>query len=404
MKESAMPNPSSALMNHYDEDVIEFINQGIEIRDERRFNELALKAFEIQYQSKGAYREYCRSLNASPETVNQWEEIPAVSSFALRKLLLRSYSSTEAEKVQIRSRVVELRHKRGPFFPDKDIQMLVASANRLMEKAYVFPDIETIKMLFMVPVPVMAPGMVMASGLEQIKQQSGTDDSGFLISFRGLDLKRLISALRHAEKTGQPLAMLGATWGFDYFLDSCKREGIRFRLPAGSRIVDSGGYVGRYVKCTKEEFFGKCTEVLGIKEDYCINALWLCESSTVYFDNVLSNSLAGIRLERYKEIPPWSRTIVVDPLDFRRLPKGKVGLLRHCDLSNRAMAIVVQTDKMGYETENGFEVAGKWNYDMHNPSIERLPRHPGGKIVSSVMDTFLGWKFSRIGKIYSSLE
>lgn len=404
MKEPAMPDPSSALMNHYDEDVIAFVNQGIEVRDELRFNELALRAFEIQYQSREAYRKYCRSMNASPETINRWEEIPAVSSFAFRKLLFTSYQSKEAEEVQIRSRVVELRHKRGPFFPDKDIRTLVASANRSMEKTYVFPDVETIKMLFMVPVPIMAPGMVMASGLEQIRQQFGTDDSRFLISFRGLDLKRLISALRHAEKTGQPLALLGATWGFDYFLDSCKREGIRFRLPAGSRIVDSGGYVGRYVKCTKEEFFGKCMEVLGIGEDYCINALWLCESSTVYFDNVLRYSLSGIRRERYKEIPPWSRTIVVDPLDFRRLPKGKIGLLRHCDLTNRAMAITVQTDKMGYETEDGFEVAGKWNHDMHNPGIEWLPRHPGGKIVSSVMDTFLGWKFSRIGKIYSSVE
>ena len=50
------------------------------------------------------------------------------------------------------------------------------------------------------------------------------------------------------------------------------------------------------------------------------------------------------------------------------------------------------------------EVAGKWNYDMHNPDIERRQRHPGGRIVSTVMDTFLGWKFSRIGKIYMSLE
>lgn len=404
MKESAMLNENLTFMNHYDEDVIEFINQGIETKDERRFNELALKAFEIQYESGEAYRTYCRSLNASPETINSWEDIPAVSSFAFRKMLLTSYSSTKAEKVQMRSRVAELRHKRGPFFPDRDVRMLMASANHLLEKTYVFPDVEMITMLLMVPLPSMAPGMVMASGLEQIRRRFGTDESRFLISFRGLDLKKLLSALRHSEETGQPVALLGATWGFDYFLDSCKREGIRFCLPSGSRIVDSGGYVGRYVKCTKEEFFGKCTEVLGIGEDHCINALWLCESSTVYFDNILSNSLSGIRRERYKEIPPWSKTIVVDPLDFRRLPKGKMGLLRHCDLTNRAMAIVVQTDKMGFETEGGFEVVGKWNYDIHNPDIERRQRHPGGKIVSAIMDTFLGWKFSRIGKIYSALK
>jgi hypothetical protein len=41
---------------------------------------------------------------------------------------------------------------------------------------------------------------------------------------------------------------------------------------------------------------------------------------------------------------------------------------------------------------------------MNNPDIERLPRHPGGKLVSSVMDAFLGWKFSKIGGIDASLK
>jgi hypothetical protein len=237
-----------------------------------------------------------------------------------------------------------------------------------------------------------------------MRRRFGTDDSRFLISFKGLDLKTLISELWESEKSGWPLALLGATWGFDYFFDSCKKEGIMFRLPKGSRIVDSGGYVGRYTKCTKEDFFGKCAEILGIRYDYCMNALWLCENSTVYFDNTLRNSMSGVNRERYKEMPPWTRTIVVDPLDFRRLPKGKTGLLRHYDLTNRSMAVAVQTGNMGYETEDGFEVVGKWDRDMKNPGIEKLPRHPGGRIVSSLMDKFLGWKFSKTRKIYSSAK
>jgi hypothetical protein len=397
-------NPGTVLLKHYYRDVIEFVRHGIKNSDEQRFNDLALKAFEIQYQSREAYRRYCRSMGVSPETIKRWEEIPAVSSFAFRKLLFRSYSSREAEKKYRRSCVVELGHKRGPFFPDKDYRMLEASANRLMEKTYVFPDVENIKMLFMVPIPLMAPGMVMASGLERIRQQFGTDDSRFLISFRGLDLKRLISSLRQSENSGQPLALLGATWGFDYFFDVCKREGIRFLLPAGSRIVDSGGYGGRHMKCTKEEFFHKCREVLGIPEECCINALWICESSTIYYDNILKNSLFHIKEERFKEIPPWSRTIIVDPLTFRQLPKGEIGLIRHYDLTNLAMSVAVQTDKMGYESEGGFEVVGKWNQNVKSPEIERHPRHPGGRVISSLMDTFLHWKFSKINRFYSSLK
>lgn len=399
-----MKNPHSALVKRYDEDVIEFVNRGIGAAGETQFNGLALRAFELQYRSDEAYRQYCTRINASPETINRWDKIPAVASFAFRKALGAAFPVPKAEEVYFASGVAELRRKRGPFFPDPDVRRLTAVANGLVEKTYVFPDIDTIKMVFMAPTPVMAPGMVMASGLERTRQRFGTEDSRFLISFRGLDLRGLISTLRKAEKNRQPLALLGATWGFDYFFDSCKREGIRFRLPKGSRIVDSGGYVGRYTKCTKEEFFGKCGRILGIDEGFCINALWLCENSTVYFDSVMKNSLSGVERERYKVSPPWSRAIVVDPRNFRRLPKGKVGLLRHYDLTNRAMAIAVQTGNLGYETEDGFEVVGKWNRNMNSPDVERLPGHPGGKIVSSVMDAFLGWKFSKIGKIYSSLK
>jgi hypothetical protein len=386
------------LIRQYDRDVIDFVTRGSKAADEARFNKLALRAFELQYRKDGEYRRQCLSMHASPETIRNWQEIPAVASFASRKTVEKLEGFPPA------GGIMELRRKRGPVFPDSAINALASSANDILVKTCVFPDIDAMKMLFMAPTPAMAPGMVMAGGLERIRKRFGSEDSRFLISFRGLDLRGLISALRQCEKISQPLALLGATWAFDYFFDSCKKEEIRFRLPAGSRIVDSGGYVGRYTRCTPQEFFGKCRDVLGLDEEYCINALWLCESSTVYFDNVLGNSLSGVRRERCKEAPPWCRTTVVDPLSFKRVPKEKVGLLRHYDLTNRAMAIAVQTGNLGYETEDGFEVIGKWNQDMKNPDIDRLPSHPGGKIVSSLMDAFMGWKFSKTGRLYSSLK
>ncbi len=396
-----MPNVTGDLWTGYDEKVVEFVSRGIASEDEAGFTQLALEAFELHYRTDAEYRKYCRTIKVSPDIVTDWQEIPAVASFPFRKTLSAALPREGVEKFYFASGVAETRQKRGPFFPSKNTRRLTASANNLREKEYLFPDIDAIRMLFMVPIPAMAPGMVMAGGFERIRQRFGLPDSKFLISFTGLDLKELILALREAEKTGQAIALLGATWGFDYFFDSCKRSGIRFNLPQGSRIVDSGGYAGRYTTCRKENFILKCRDSLGIGQEHCINALWLCESSTVYFDNVLRNSLSGIRRERCKELPPWTRITVVDPLTFKPLPKGAAGLLRHYDLTNRAMSVVVQTANVGYETENGFEVLGKWNGNMKNPDIARQPLHPGGKILSSVMDAFLGWKFSKTGRIYS---
>lgn len=377
----------SDFVKKLDKDIFEFVNKGFESSNEELFNQLALREFELLYNTAETYRKYCKRKNISPETITRWDEIPAVSSFALKKLV-----SNDKEY----NGVIELAKKRCPIYPDDGAVELISSTNALMAKRFLFPDIERIKMLFLSPPPEMAQGMVMASGLKELERRFGSADSEFIISFSGLKLKRLLRALKLAEKIQQPVALMGASMVIDYFLDACKKEGIRFKLPKGSRVCESGGYMGRYTKCPKDEFIKKCSEILGIGEDFCLNAFWVCESSTVYFDNALKNLFSGIKEERYKEVPPWSRVMVVDAHNFQRLPKGELGLIRHCDITNRAFSFAVQTDKTGYETENGFDVAGKLDKDT--------PSHPGGRFVTKVMDYFMNRRFSRVGAIYSGLE
>jgi hypothetical protein len=198
--------------------------------------------------------------------------------------------------------------------------------------------------------------------------------------------------------------LLGATSGLDYFFNACRKEGIAFHLPDGSRVCESGGYAGRYVKCSEDEFLEKCKEILGIEKGFCVNAFWICESSTVYFDAALKNTLSGEKKSRHKKIPPWCRVAVVDPRDLKRLPRGETGLLRHFDLTNRSMAFAVQTDKVGFELEDGFEVLGKWNKRIGAAEIDRSTLHPGGRVAAQMMEYFMKWRFSGVGRIYSCLR
>ena len=241
-------------MRELDRDVAVFVGKGIKNADEERFNTLALRGFAYQYATIGQYRAYCDSTDTSPDTITRWEEIPAVPSFAFSQVLRSAFSAERAEAMSLQSGVVELKRKRRPLYPDTGAVRVMEGANDLLAKAYLVPDVERMKMLFLVPPPVMAPGMVMASGLAHLKERFGTPDSEFLISFRGLRLKTLIRALKEAETTGRPLALIGATMVLDYFLRACERKRVRFRLPAGSRVCDSGGYAGRYTKTSQEDF------------------------------------------------------------------------------------------------------------------------------------------------------
>ncbi|MCJ7616762.1 MAG: hypothetical protein MUO43_09530 [Desulfobacterales bacterium] len=393
----------SKFVSQLDEDVLNFILDDTESCDEDQFNQLALRQFELQYHTSEHYREYCKRKNISPETITNWEEIPAIPSFAFSDFVL-SLPVEKAQQICSASRTAVSKNGRQKISRDKRAVELINTANGLLTKRFLFPDTEKMKIILMLPSPKMAPGMVMAMGLDQVRQGFGTPGSRFLISPLGLDIKRLISALRKADKTREPLALIGVAGGLIHFFDACEKEGIRFNLPKGSRICDVGRERGRLGECSKKEYFRKCRKTMGIEEDFCINILWTCESSTIYFDNALKNYFERAKKDRCKEMPPWTRTVVVDTGEFKRLSKGEVGLLRHYDLTNRVMAFAVQTAGLGFETEDGFEVIGRWNKKIGEMGVDHSLGHRGGRVATKVIDYVMRRQLSKVGKIYARLK
>jgi anaerobic magnesium-protoporphyrin IX monomethyl ester cyclase len=387
-----------------DQDILEFIYRGLEGEDEDRFAELAMREFELQYNTIEPYRKYCKNKDVSPKSVTSWDQIPAVPSMAFKKFALASFPVEKAEHAYFTSGTSNPAIK-GKIFRDAGAVRLIKEANGLLTRSYLFPDEERMKILLMVPSPKMVRNMGMAIGLEEVRKRFGTPDSRYLISPLGLNLKALLAGLKESESSGEPIALIGATSGFIYFFKACEKDGVSFKLPKGSRICDGGGYLGQFGECTKQEYFAKCEKVLGIKENYCVNVLGMGESSTNYFDNVLRNFIVCEEAPRCKEVPPWTRTIVVDTKEFKRVSKGEIGLLRHYDLANRAMVCAVQTDNLGFETEYGFEIIGRWNKELGAVGIDySATGHPGGKIVTQMTDFLMRRSLSGIGRIYSRLK
>ncbi|MCJ7618583.1 MAG: hypothetical protein MUO43_18835 [Desulfobacterales bacterium] len=394
----------SDFVKQLDQDILEFIRRGLEGGDEERFVELALREFELQYHTIEPYREYCKNKGISPKSATTWEQIPAVPSLAFKKFALASFPVDKAEHAYFTSGTNNPAIK-GKIFRDTGAVQLIKEANGLLTRSYLFPDVERMKILLMVPSPKMVPKMGMAIGLEEVRKRFGTPDSRYLISPLGLNLKALLTGLKKSESSSEPIALIGATSGFIYFFKACEKDGISFKLPEGSRICDGGGYLGQFGECTKKEYFSRCEKVLGIKENFCVNVLGMGESSTNYFDNVLRNFIGCKKVPRCKEVPPWTRTIIVDTKDFKRVPMGEIGLLRHYDLANRAQVFAVQTDNLGLETEYGFEIIGRWNKELGAVGIDySATGHPGGKIVTQMTDFLMRRSLSGIGKIYSRLK
>jgi anaerobic magnesium-protoporphyrin IX monomethyl ester cyclase len=378
----------SETVRKFDEELLNMIQKGLNEFEDNVFNQLALREFEIQYNNVDYFRNLCQTKGVTPENIKHWEEIPAVSSAVFKMGPITTFPLYETELALTTSGTSDPLSP-SKIYRDKRCVEMYYLANVVMTKNFLFPDVDRMRILLMVPSPKLAPTMGMAVGLEQMRQNFGTENSMYLITPNGMEWELLFNALHEAEESGKPVAIVGATSGFVYFYNFCREQGLSFKLPTGSRICDGGGYLGTFGDCTREEYYKLCFETLAIPEHYCVNTLGSGESTTNYFDNVLHNYHLGIKdIPRYKVCPPWARTFVVDPETGKRLPKGKMGLLRHYDLVNRANVMVIQSNNLGYETEGGFEIigradaVGKASNTVLNTMIE-------GHVCSTIADNML---------------
>ncbi|MDI6870428.1 MAG: acyl-protein synthetase [Bacillota bacterium] len=349
----------SEFVKTLDAEIMALITEGVDARDEERFADLARREFTFQYHNNPVYRKFCAERGITSHHVKDWTEIPplpvryfkeqVVSSIPLERAVLHQQSSGTTDP-----------HRRSRIYRDERCTELVFAANRAATKAYLFPDVDRMPILLFVPSPEIAPFMGMAIGLTVMKDSFGTEESCYLIGPEGLDSRTLYRALFLAEEHGRPVALVGATSGFIFFFNQLAQQNLRFRLPAGSRIADGGGYMGTFGECSREEYLAKCWEYLQVPPEYCVNTLGMTECGQNYLDNVLRAKAAGRPAPvRYKPNLPWARTIAVDPETGARVPRGERGWLCHYDLTNRAGVIAVLTDNVGYEVEDGFEIIGR---------------------------------------------
>jgi hypothetical protein len=342
--------------------VMQVLDAGVD-GDAASFDPLALEIFAYQYEHNVPYRHYCEAVGVVPADVTSWTDVPAYPTDAFKHEIVASFETERAVQAIMTSGTTRP-NQRGRIFRDETGQKLVFTANRVMTGAYLFPDFKTderCRILLLVPSLEIAPTMGMAIGLDQSRQHFGTPDSMFLVGRTGVDIKGLVGALRDSERTCRPVALIGATSAYVYFLKASRDKGISFRLPPGSRVCDGGGYRGRFGVVTRDDYYQLVEDVLGVPGHHCVNTLGLGETATNYFDDALRNEVRGLPASpRHKVSPPWTRTQVYDIESREVLPAGKVGLLRHFDLCNLPTVLGVQSDNLGVMDEDGgFEIIGR---------------------------------------------
>src|SRR6185295_9027939 len=144
--------------------------------------------------------------------------------------------------------------------------------------------------------------------------------------------------------------LLGTTLAFLAFFDYCEKGQTRFTLPAGSRLMDTGGMKTSRRETSRADFVDQVQEWLGIDESSCINEYGMCELSSQFYGRGRSLRLQG---------PPWVRTLTIDLVTGQDSIAGQPGLLTHFDLANVDSVMAVQTEDMGTREGDSFLLHGR---------------------------------------------
>ena len=317
---------------------------------DEQFDGLALRLFAYQYANDEPYRRFCQRRGATPRNVGRWAGIPAVPIDAFKQLSLCSQPPGPTDRVFMTSGTtrseVKGRHHH-PTLAVYDSSMTRNFAHRFMRGS------ERVDMAILFPTEQVLPNSSLAHYVALAVGKFGTPQSRYYVNRDGLDTEGLCGALAQAERTGSPFAVLGASFSFVHLLDALQDQGLSFRLPAGSRVLDTGGYKGQSRDLPLDAFYSQLSAALGIERSHCINMYGMTELSTQFYDD------GNAQVPSVKSGPHWIRSRIVDPLSGRELPAGERGILAHCDLANFNSVTTVLTEDVGVAVDGGFLLLGR---------------------------------------------
>ena len=255
------------------------------------FGVLALNLFVLQFKHNSAYRKICEARRLTPENVEPWTQIPAVPAAAFKELELTSLAPGERTAIFHSSGTtaqIPSRH----FHSAESSAVYEASLWKWFQQN-IFPNSEfripNSELLVLTPPPEQASHSSLVHMFETIRQKTGAPKSVFVGKTEAdgvwtLNVDSALAALHSSPVTRHSSLLLGTAFSFVHLLDYLAENNLRFELPAGSRVMETGGYKNRSRTLPKAELHALITERLGVPRENIFCEYGMSELSSQAYD------------------------------------------------------------------------------------------------------------------------
>lgn len=355
-----------------------------------RFERLALEVFAFQYETVPLYRRLCELRRVRPGQAASWREVPALPADALKEDLHAEADrpapmpDRPAARVFLSSGTTQGSERRSRHLLSEQSLALYRRSALGHLKAMVLPD-EPGPMAVLVLGPTASthphsslghmfewaaeefagtPPQPCGRSAPDPTDEAATKPTGapaFACAFDAagrLDLSAAVEWLQRATAGTRPVLLLALTTTITALFEELRSQGLALRLPADSRLIDTGGRKGGRA-LSRNGLLKAAWRFLHIPAYLCIAEYGMTELLSQFYDDALRSRWAGCLEPRAKIGPAWTRTTVVDPTTLMPLPPEQRGLLRHFDLANCESVSAIQTLDVGFGIGRGFEIVGR---------------------------------------------
>ena len=369
------------------------------------FDALALELFTLQFANNAAYRKICEARGLTPKEVRHWTQIPAVPTGAFKELELACIPPDKRTAVFHSSGTTEQKPSRH-FHNAESLAVYEASlwiwfAENIFRSAdgssasheeEIRGQAVRAPLLILTPPPEFAPHSSLVHMFETVRQKlGGTSVPASHGEFFGtlaadgtwtLDFDAALTVIQRSGDSGErrnvpnargaalcrdaatPQILLGTAFSFVHLLDYLVERDLRVELPAGSRVMETGGYKNRSRSMPKAELHALITERLGVPAENIICEYGMSELSSQAYAvtgdkcQVTRNATASCHpspVTCHFHFPPWARVQIISPETGCEVADGETGLVRVLDLANVFSVAAIQTEDLGIRRGDGFE-------------------------------------------------
>ncbi len=358
------------------DDLRQRVERFIEDPGAEDFSTLAVDAFRFQYQHSEPYRRLCDSRGVAPDAVADWRDVPAVPTAAYKSLDLSLDTGDgrdDREEAPIfrssgtRGGQQERSVHRHPF-PGLYRHTVDVAFPHFCPLAAAKPAI-----LALVPKRGDAPDSSLAFMVDHLMERFGGEGSAYAFGRRGADARTARSWIGARQRGGRPALLLATAFALADLLDGLEKMGLRFRLPAGSAVMVTGGYKGLRREVDGATLAARLGEYLGLPAAAILGEYGMTElTSQLYTGNLRRGAVStDTGSTGLYHAPHWVRPLVVDPVSLEEAADGQEGLIAVVDLANFGSAVHVLSEDLGRMEPTG---------DGAGTALRLLGRAPGADL------------------------